>query len=143
MRFERIMCPVDFSASSQAALDDAASLAKKLGAQLLIVHVDERPSHAGAASSSLFAAGQRELLERTQPRIDGVVVERRLIAGRPEDAIPRFARSQNIDLVVMGHRERDQRFHARHDGLCQSVTERCGCPVMTVTCPSDVGAWVG
>jgi hypothetical protein len=44
------MCPVDFSESSTAALDDAAFLASQLEAQLLIVRVDEHPLRAGAAS---------------------------------------------------------------------------------------------
>jgi nucleotide-binding universal stress UspA family protein len=128
------MCPVDFSESSTAALDDAASLALQLGAQLLIVHVDDHPLLSGAASSSLAQqlAQRRTQLERTAPHVSGVSFEHHLVRGKPSEEIPRFARLYNVDLVVMGRQSGADRFHERHDGLCQVASRRCTCPVMTI-----------
>jgi nucleotide-binding universal stress UspA family protein len=134
MRVQRIMCPVDFSESSTAALDDAASLAKQLGAQLLIVYVDEHPLLSGAASPSLAhnLAARREQLERTAPHVTGVSFERHLLRGKAAEEIPRFARINNVDLVVMGRQDAGRRFHPRADGLCHAASQQCSCPVMTV-----------
>jgi nucleotide-binding universal stress UspA family protein len=134
MRVQRIMCPVDFSESSTAALDDAASLALQLGAQLLIVHVDEHPLLSGAASPSLAQkmAERRTQLEQTTPNVNGVAIERHLLRGKAVEEIPRFARIYNVDLVIMGRQEAHERFHHRHDGLCQVTSRQCPCPVMTI-----------
>ena len=136
MRVQRIMCPVDFSESSTAALDDAASLALQLGAKLLIVYVDDHPLLSGAASSSLAQQldQRRTQLERTTPHVRGVSFEHYLVRGKPSEEIPRFARLYNVDLVVMGRQSGAERFDERHDNLCQVASRRCVCPVMTINC---------
>jgi nucleotide-binding universal stress UspA family protein len=128
------MCPVDFSESSTAALDDAASLALQLGAKLLIVYVDDHPLLSGAASSSLSQqfAQRRTQLETTTPHVRGVLFEHYFLRGKPSEEIPRFARLYNVDLVVMGRQSGADRFHERHDNLCQLASRRCECPVMTI-----------
>lgn len=143
MRVQRIMCPIDFSESSAAALDNAASLALQLGAQLLIVHVDEHPLLSGAASPSLAQemAERRTQLEQAAPHVSGVSIERHLLRGRAVEEIPRFARLFNVDLVVMGRQDDKQRFHVRHDGLCQLASRQCSCPVMTVNYEPALVPW--
>ena len=143
MRVQRIMCPVDFSESSTAALDDAASLAKQLGAQLLIVHIDDHPllSGAGSPSQSQKLDDCRTRLEELQPRIKGVAVEHHLVRGRAAEEIPRMARTFNVDLVVMGRKHPDERFHLRHDGLCHIASRQCSCPVMTIQHSSPAVVW--
>ena len=143
MQVRRIMCPVDFSASSTAALDEAASLAIQLNARLLIVHVDEHSSQCGAASSvPSHADARRQLLERMKPTVKGVAFEHHLITGMPAVEIPNFARRQNVDLVVMGRQLVAHRFHCRHDGVCDAASQRCQCPVMTVNHEGVESAWV-
>jgi len=144
MRVQRIMCPVDFSESSTAALDDAASLAHQLGAQLLIVHVDEHPSSTDAASSpfSCQAGARRSLLERMAPRVNGVRFEHHFVHGMPGDEIPRFAQLHDVDLVVMGHHNAAERLHYRYDGVCDMVSRECKCPVMTVRHAVEHPPWV-
>jgi universal stress protein A len=135
MRVQRIMCPVDFSESSTAALDDAASLALQLGAQLLIVHVDDHPLLSGAASSSLSSemAERRTRLEETRPRLGGLDIEHHLVRGKPVEEIPRFARLYDVNLVVMGYSHAPQRLRPHHDGLRHAASRDCHCPVMMVS----------
>lgn len=143
MHVQRIMCPVDFSESSTAALDDAASLAFQLGAQLLIVYVDERPLPTGAASSSLAQewSDRRAQLEQTIPRVVGIEFEHHLLCGKAAEEIPRFARMHNVDLVVMGRHDAHQRFHSRQDGLCHVASQQCSCPVMTINYAPSYVPW--
>jgi nucleotide-binding universal stress UspA family protein len=42
-RFNKILCPVDFSGDSFAALDYAADFARQSGGQLLLLHVIDNP----------------------------------------------------------------------------------------------------
>jgi nucleotide-binding universal stress UspA family protein len=143
MRVRRIMCPVDFSSSSTAALDEAASLAFQLDAQLLIVHVDSRPLPCGAAPSvNCHGEPKRTRLERLAPSVKGVKYEHFLIDGRPAEEIPNFARSHNVDLVVMGRHYQSRRFHNRHDGICDSAAKRCQCPVLTINHEEVEAAWL-
>ena len=144
MRVQRILCPVDFTESSTAALDDAASLAEQLGAQLLILHVDEHPLLTGAVSSSpsCQAADLRSLLERTAPKMNGVRFEHHLVHGIPGDEIPRFALLHDVDLVVMGHHNAKERLHCRHNGVCAMASRECQCPVMTVKHAAEHPPWV-
>lgn len=140
MRVQRIMCPVDFSESSMAALDAAASLAQLYEAQLLIVYVDEQPSQRAAAASSL--GGGRNLLERTAPTSNSVRFERHLLFGNPGDEIPRFARLQKIDLVVVGRHNAMERMHHRCTDVCDIASRECECPVMTVRHAVEHPPWV-
>jgi hypothetical protein len=128
------MCPVDFTESSLAALDDAASLAQQLGSQLLIVHIDERPLDSDAASSfqSRHAGDPRRLLEQTAPKVNGVRFQRHLVRGIVGQELPRFARMYDVDLVVMGHHNAKERLNCRNDGVCGMASRTCQCPVMTV-----------
>jgi universal stress protein A len=144
MRVQRIMCPVDFTESSLAALDDAASLAQQLRAQLLIVHVDERPLNSGAASSFLTceAGDPRSLLEQTTPQVNGVRIEHHLVRGIAGYEIPRLARLHDIDLVVMGHHNAKERLNCRYNGVCDMASRKCQCPVMTVKHTAEHPPWM-
>jgi nucleotide-binding universal stress UspA family protein len=138
------MCPVDFTESSIATLDDAASLARKLDAQLIIVHVDEPSPVSGAASSSCSSHedDRRSLLERAAPTEYGISIEHHVVQGIPGDEIPRFARLHDVDLVVMGRHNAKERLHARYNGVCDLTSRMCRCPVMTVTHTAEHPPWM-
>lgn len=144
MRVQKIMCPIDFSDSSTAALDQAASLARQFGAQLLIVHVDEDQPPDAAASSPPSCRPEilQGLLARTAPKTDGVRFKRHLVHGLPGRQIPRFARLYDVDLVVMGRHTSEEHLHRRSRGVCDMVARECQCPVMTVNHAKEHPPWV-
>lgn len=146
MQVRRIMCPIDFSLSSMAALDRAASLASQLEARLLIVHVDEHGLQSGAASfpSDIGRSTYppRKRLEDATPAVPKASLERHFLQGKPADEIPKFARLHNVDLVIMGRQPASSRFHCRHDGVCASTSQRCHCPVMTINHDEAIAPWV-
>jgi nucleotide-binding universal stress UspA family protein len=144
MHVQKIMCPIDFTDSSMAALDDAASLARQLDAQLLILHVEERlPAPTADFPDLPFHSGDwRRLVERTSPQLNGVNYERHVAHGEPREEIPRFAQSHEVDLVVMAHHTSQERAQCRGDGVCDSTSRECKCPVMTVKHTVGHPPWV-
>ncbi len=112
--WKRICCPVDFSSESRVAMEEAAELAWRFGADLTLVHVDDRPPAASEALASPEerAEGTAELERRlaaweadAEP-IATTAVEHALLAGGPADEIARFAREGRYDVIVMGTRGR-------------------------------------
>jgi nucleotide-binding universal stress UspA family protein len=143
-RVRRILHPTDFSRPSGAAFAQAVALARKEGAQLLLLHVLVPPTPfvgdgyiSPKTYQELEAAARRgaeRLLRKALARAQKAKVKVRalLVEGVPYDQIARVARRKRADLIVMGT-------HGR-TGLSKfflgSVTERvlplAPCPVLTV-----------
>jgi nucleotide-binding universal stress UspA family protein len=139
--FRNVLCPIDFSPSSLAALQYAGGLVHA-GATLQVLHVVERlpawqlvPAVAtGAPDDPLVVMREaRERLHAVVPaelrrtgRVDDMVTE-----GDAGDAILKVAADRRADAIVMGA-------HARHAGLLgfgsttHDVLRSAGCPVLSV-----------
>lgn len=115
MTYRRILVPLDDSPTAQRGLAEALSLARDLGATLVLLHVMElmpmMPEVATteaweAIREGLKASGQRVLDQASgQARTAGVACETVLNdvdARRPADAITDQASTQRCDLIVMG-----------------------------------------
>lgn len=110
--WKKICCPVDFSRESRVAMEEAAELAWRFGAQLTLVHVDDRPPLESDALASpeerdlQTAEIQRKLAtwEAEAEPIATTTVGHALLAGGPADEITRFARDGEFDVIVMGTR---------------------------------------
>lgn len=142
IQIQRILCPVDFSATSQLALRYAIGLAKDYEAKIHLLHVVEPAIPAGHEypidTSDLMrsleetAAGQLDQAS-AMVRKSGVPVTSEVLVGDPSLEIQNQVAKKKIDLVVMGtHGRRGfQRF------LVGSVTERLlrtlPVPVMTLS----------
>jgi nucleotide-binding universal stress UspA family protein len=109
--FRSILCPVDFSTHSRAALRHAVAAADRFGGRVTVIFVND-PILLAAASRTSKGRGQfvertrRELARfvkqtiatpRTAHRIAIVVV-----TGNPADAILRTAQRLGSDLIVIG-----------------------------------------
>ena len=103
-RFTTIIAATDFSAASEQAVSYAASLALEFGATLHLLHVVPDPILAAAWSEAyaydldklgerLRRDAERQLAERAA-RIEGIVVTREAIIGKPASAI--------IEVAVVG-----------------------------------------
>lgn len=108
-----VLCPVDFSSGSRAALRTAATLARARGATLDIVYVNDPLLVAAAAAAwnraSLGAASEQELA-RFAARVLGprtlqtVPARYHTALGRPAAEIQRVASRLGSDLIVTGSR---------------------------------------
>jgi nucleotide-binding universal stress UspA family protein len=111
--FRNILCPVDFTKASTAALGHGLRLVKG-GGRLTLLHVS-RASHAVSASRSAYRFsvpeyGRRLQQDAWQRLQDAVQVEARtradvrarVVSGTPATAIVRVASEIEADLIVMG-----------------------------------------
>lgn len=110
---KEIICPVDFSRTSQTALNYAAAIAKQLNAQLTLLHVYELPVLYGDAPFLAVQQLGSEIEEAASGNLNkeadallasspGLVIEKILICGIPSSEIIKLADKRKADLIVMG-----------------------------------------
>jgi nucleotide-binding universal stress UspA family protein len=144
-----IVCGVDGSADSQAAVCVAARLAKRLEATLVLVHVADftLARYAGvggiaaggiapqpmlsATRDEQEAAGAR-LLAQTAGELGLEGAEQRVVVGFPAERLADLADEEDAELIVVGSRGRG-RFKAAFLGsVSSSVVGLARCPVLIV-----------
>ncbi len=145
MTLQHLLVPTDFSASADAAMDHAVSLANRFHATLHLLHVVNDPG------TGLYGLGDAEvqidrLKEETRSKVrdrlyemapDSSVVEvRTAVAQRLNvdvtDAIQDYVGEHAIDLVVMGTHGRGGLGQLVLGSVANTVIRRSTCPVMTV-----------
>jgi nucleotide-binding universal stress UspA family protein len=103
--FRKILCPVDFSDNSIAALDQAAKLARKDDALLYLMHVEFVPmgNLAELAEEVTLSTQPGKLrLERIARKHLARVRHKLLVQfGRPAELIEKAAQDLDVDLIVM------------------------------------------
>lgn len=147
--FKRILCPVDFSATSGRALDYALSLAQEADACLTVLHVmtyqtevTPEMSESLAAYPELSASDFRRICEeQARERLAAAVpdtvrayctVETMLTTGTPYREILRVAAEQQADLIVMGVQGRGAVDLLFFGSTTQHVVRQSVCPVLTL-----------
>lgn len=151
MTFNRIVCPVDFSAGSQAALTHAAYLAAAAGAQVLLLHVVELPPvMADIVPSPDFTAMAVRTADEATRRLHALVpaqvrelctVESRIVTGRAHGEIVRAAIDQRADLIVMGVHGRGAVDLLLFGSTTHHVLHAAPCPVLIVHSENGAAAW--
>ena len=142
-----ICCPIDFSDASRAALEVAADLARRNGAELWLLHAYPVPGYTfpdGSVVASpkmlqdLSDAAQRHLDEwRTIAEGAGAPrVETAKEAGEPAGEIVAFARERGVDLLGLGTHGRTGIEHALMGSIAERVVRKAHCPVLTVRPPA-------
>lgn len=139
--FKRILCPIDFSESSLAALDFALSLAREGDADLTVLHVfewSEEPLTTRPISASEF---RQTFEQETRDRLDALVPasardwcrpSTRLGHGKSYREILGVATEDNCDLIVMGVHGRNALDLMLFGSTTNQVVRRATCPVLTL-----------
>ncbi len=142
MKANKILFPTDFSHSSDAAFSLATSLARDLGATLLIAHAEEPPMAYGGGE--LYYGLPDPALDDLQRMLDELVppdgsvrCERRLVTGEPATAIVRLAEDEEVDLIVMGTHGRTGLSRLLMGSVAEAIVRRATCPVLTFKQPRD------
>lgn len=140
--FKRILCAVDFSSCSLAALRYAATLAAASGANMTALHVMEWPPvpYDPLLGPATDLAGYRMAAEAlAQQRLRNAMVEFALEgieeivgAGKPHHEILRIAEERNSDLIVLGIHGRNPVGRMLFGSTAEPVVRRATCPVLTV-----------
>jgi nucleotide-binding universal stress UspA family protein len=143
--FEKILCPVDFSAYSNLALKYAIALAKESKADLIVYHsVPDliqvsnymEGNFIQTVTENLIASGREKLQEYTSRLIPkDVTYKQRVGTGSAAEVILQIASKQKVDLIVMG----THGYSGFDKYLIGSVTNRvlhkCTIPVLAVCNP--------
>jgi len=140
MKAKRIVCPVDFSESSDAALDLASKLARENGAKIFIVHVED---NATLVHPGLFGGlppvtwPSRQQLNSTLPTATEVLFEHDLLLGNPAEQIVKFAERKEADLIVMGTHGNAGMLRVLMGSVAEGVVRRSTVPVLTLKARID------
>jgi nucleotide-binding universal stress UspA family protein len=144
--WKRICCPVDFSDASRAAMEVAADLARRFGAELVLFHAYPVPGYTFPDGSVVaspkmlqdLADGAERHLESWRLEAEPIAarpVRIVKVAGEPASEIVAFARDERIDLLVLGTHGRSGLEHALMGSIAERVVRRARCPVLTVRPP--------
>jgi nucleotide-binding universal stress UspA family protein len=145
--WKRICCPVDFSDASRAALEVAADLARRFGAELVLLHAYPIPGYTFPDGSVVASPRMmQELAEQAQRHLEEWRADaERLVAaprvsaeravGEPAAEIVSFAQGRGVDLLVLGTHGRTGLEHALMGSIAERVVRRAHCPVLTVRPP--------
>ncbi len=145
MKLKKILLPVDFSHSSDAALSFASSLAADSKALLTLLHIGENSpaylaGYGGFSYTPEFhekvVKENRMLLERIKPTIAGIEFEHQYLDGDPAQEILGFAKRENIDLIVIGSHGRTGLSRLLLGSVAEAVVRGATCPVLTVKQPT-------
>lgn len=138
----RILCPVDFSDISTAALRHAAQWASIVGAPLDVVHAAYWEAPAYITHSRLddlasqfrqaVAASELHLREYVAAACPGCPATTRVIDGRPVDVILRSIPELHADLLVIGTHGREGLDRRQLGSVAESVLRHAHLPVLTV-----------
>ena len=140
----RILAPVDLSELSEKALQYAAELAEKLGAQLTVLYVVAEPAAvlpdmmmpvpvAAPDMDDLMVSGKQTLAELIASKNLGrlnPVQEVRL--GEAGEEILAAATDTKADLIVIGTHGRSGLKHLFLGSVAEEVMRHAPCPVLTV-----------
>lgn len=145
MQIRTILVPVDFSTCSMLVAQEAASLARPLGATITLLHVGERPEGLSAATL-LRPDGQEVSVDRyltdsgnqlLAPYLAavtraGVVAESLVRNGEVVETIHDVAKELGADLVMMGTHGRTGLARAMIGSVAERVARTSDVPVMLI-----------
>jgi CPA2 family monovalent cation:H+ antiporter-2 len=140
--YKRILCPVDFSEPSLAALRFAFSLAEEADANVTVLHVFDWP-----ADDQLFVERfdvpefRRVVEDQGRRRLEALMTDdlrlwckpsAKLAHGKPYRQILDVAAQENADLIVIGIRGRNPLDLMLFGSTANHVVRRASCPVLTL-----------
>ena len=142
-RFERILCPLDFSEFSSKAYEYAALLALRYGSKLYMQHVIEPPfsAYPGVEFPDTLWQVYRELRSHTEAALqdflkkharEGLSPQWSVSDGHIPAAILSFAEEQAVDLIVMGTHGRRGLDHLLLGSVTEKVLRKARCPILVV-----------
>jgi nucleotide-binding universal stress UspA family protein len=146
----KILVPIDFSASSHAALEAATELADKFHAELILLNViPEFPVVAlpeTVSEASIIAAAKKEAeghFALSKKGLEGKAVKTTTsvevgedVAGCILDAIDR----EKIDLVVLSTHGRSGWYPTVFGSIAEKIVKLAPCPVFLLRTPKPVSS---
>lgn len=148
IELKRILLPTDFSEYSKTAINYACAFADQFGAELHLLHVlQDLVALVPEPELAIPPPGDylKELQESCERALDQLLdpaweaehkVVRATRQGPPFLEIVRYAKEEDIDLIVIGTHGRSGLAHVLLGSVAERVVRKAPCPVLTVR-PSD------
>jgi universal stress protein A len=140
---QKILVPTDFSAHADEAFHVAHTLARAVGAEVILFHVAQPPAVVSEGGKFLTNPGKADAenvwdrFHSIQPADPKVRVEHQVIvADRPRAGhILEMLDKLGCDLIVMGTHGHSWLRHRLFGGVTEEVVRLARCPVMVVKAP--------
>ena len=150
--YRRILCPTDFSEVANVGVDQAARLAVRDKAELLLLHVltpvaayaaAEIPGSILIPFADQWREEARDELCRIRDRLRqaGVVTHALMVDGNPSEQITRVAERLRCDLIVLATSGRTGLLRVLlGSSMAERVIRRARCPVLAYRAPRPLPA---
>ena len=142
IRLQRILLPTDFSEFSAEARKYACALAEQFEAELHLLHVVDEvsvvaPEYGGVNWRDFLDEMQTAARQQLNSVLDpewkaGRQVVEDVRRGTPFLEIVRYAKENDIDLIVLGTHGRSGLAHVLIGSVAERVVRSGPCPVLTV-----------
>ena len=146
---QHILVATDFSEAAEAALNPAASLARDLNAAVTLCHVLDpaplaailAPTRSDEELDEVEAAAHRVLKQNLDTNFESISKRHGAVISHsdPAQGIVDYAKTQNIDLIVLATRGRSGITRILIGSVAEKVVPLASCPVLTIpVAPSNV-----
>ncbi len=143
INIDRILHPTDFSQNSAHALNYAYTMAQTFEAELHLVYVisEALVSVSPPMSGFLPEGYYQDVMESAESNLSQVLendeglksgIVRKVIEGAAFVEIIRYAREQDIKMIVMGTHGYSGLMHLLMGSVAENVVRKAPCPVLTV-----------
>ena len=143
IRLQKILLPTDFSDYSATATKYACELATKFDAELHLLHTLETqfastPGFGMGLALPMYISESRAAAEKALNGVldptwaEGRAVIHAVVEGSPKEEIIRYARTHDIDLIVLATHGRTGLPHVIMGSVAETVVRTAPCPVLTV-----------
>jgi nucleotide-binding universal stress UspA family protein len=146
---KRILVPTDFSKTAQIAVETAAEIARKAGAELILLHVVEEvagdsynvegevPYNVGSEdrlfTMKLIERARKQLAKQAEDsKLSDIKVKPLLRIGTPFHGMQTIITEQKVDLVVMGTSGKGMAEEMIIGSNTEKVVRQAHCPVLTL-----------
>jgi nucleotide-binding universal stress UspA family protein len=143
-KLRKILYPTDFSEASLEALKYAVSFAKNCRAKLILMHVvNEKIFSEGLSLARVSApesleqemtaeAGRQLKMLIPAEHRQGLDWEMVILYGMPFLEIIRYAKANDVDMIVIGTNGRSGVEHIVFGSTAEKVVRKAHCPVLSV-----------
>ncbi len=143
LNIQRILVPVVLADTSRHVVHQAAWLARRLHAEIILLHVVTPLSYpAGLMESGheitardlhahIVQRAHEDLDQALHPELDGIAVTRVLLRGDPAHEIVKMARDRNVDLIMMSTHGYGSFYRFLLGSVTAKVLHEIECPVWT------------
>jgi nucleotide-binding universal stress UspA family protein len=141
LSIRKILVPIEFADTSQHILEQANWLARRVHAEIILLHVVKPLSYPYGVLESGHEITARDLesaavqrahrdLEAAMPQSD-IPVTRVLLRGEPASEIAKTAIERNVDLIMMATRGDGPFYRFLFGSVTAKVLHETDCPVWT------------